>query len=144
MGGLDALTLCAGARSIANVRGAMLYSPVTDLALAYAGEGDVAFTGYINTAYGITGTTPNTYAERTAGCDPMARAAADYTGLRFHLTASPSDTTVSKALNTDAFATLVAGTAAEATVTVSSGGHTDASQCADVAGAVAFVSRCTG
>lgn len=52
-------------------------------------------------------------------------------------------TIVPKTLNTDAFATLVAVTAAEATVTATSGGHTDASQCADVAGAVAFVDRCT-
>ena len=66
----------------------------------------------------------------------------DATNLAVTFTASPSDTTVPRALNTDPFAAGIASYVTEATVTSSSGGHSDASLYSDLSGIVAFVNRC--
>lgn len=98
--------------------------PVTNLADMYA---DATFTGQINTAYGITGSSPNTYAEKTSGYDPNLRSGADFAGVPMRMYASASDTTVDKTNNADAFRTLVLAHVPEVTVVVCSGDHGDLS-----------------
>jgi hypothetical protein len=142
MGALDALLISAGVKSVPTVRGAMIFSGVCSLANAYAGIGDVGFTAQINTAFGITGSSPNTYAELTAGYDPALRTTSDYASKRFRFTGSASDSTATKASHMDVMTAAISGVTAECVSVTSTGGHSDASQYADTSAILAFVARC--
>lgn len=142
MGALDALLISAGVKSVPTVRGAMIFSGVCSLANAYAGIGDVTFTGQINTAFGITGSSPNTYAELTAGYDPVLRTTANYTSKRFRFTGSASDSTATKASHMDVMTAAISGVTAECVSVTSTGGHSDASLYADTSAILAYVARC--
>jgi hypothetical protein len=123
MGGLDSLLLMATNRI--PVAGCYCYFPVTSLAEEYS----LSFTSAINTAYGITGTPPDTYALLTAGFDPNLMAGNAFRGVlgRFRFTSSYADTTVPRVQNADAFVTLVSPYAGEITVLTSTGLHGDPS-----------------
>ncbi|MEW1813284.1 LamG-like jellyroll fold domain-containing protein [Pseudarthrobacter phenanthrenivorans] len=80
------------------------------------------------------------YPTKTAGHDPLLRAGSDYTGVRWRFYASPNDTSVNKAANTDAMASLLAA-APEKTVVAHTGTHL-AGTGIRPADLVAFVDRC--
>lgn len=120
MGGLDAMSLVS--KSLLPIRGAYMIYPALNLAWLYG----ASFTAAIDTAYGITGTPPNTYALLTAGYDPILNAPATYRGIPMRLLSSPSDTTVDKINNSDAFAALV-GPYATTSVLKTVGAHGDLS-----------------
>lgn len=134
MGGMSGL-LTAAARPFAIAGWAGIY-PVCNLADCYTNP---TFETQINTAYNIPG--GGTYAEQTAGHDPVLLSASAFAGLRMRFYASASDTIVSKTNNSDAMATLVDATATENDVVVCSGDHGDTShfQPADL---IAFFNRC--
>jgi hypothetical protein len=136
MGGLAALT--AIAQDIVTPAGALFTYPVCNLANIY---GIGTYTAGINTAYGITGTSPNTYAEKTDGYDPVLREAADFGTVPMRFYASPGDVTVPQEDNTDQFAALVASTRVEAVVVTCTGGHGNPSHFIP-AEYVAFFDRC--
>jgi hypothetical protein len=75
----------------------------------------------IDAAYG----TP--YATATAGYDPMLQPTSVYTPIPMMLWASPSDNTVLKANNSDAFATRINGAGGNVVVNTVTGGHLDPS-----------------
>lgn len=120
MGGLAALTLCGYLRP-AKIRGALLIQPVCDLDATY--HDHTAFDTSINTAYGMGSWNAGT----VGNYDPFDRPASEYAGLRYRFYASPSDTYVSKALNTDAMAAKIASVATEAAVVAVTGDHGDPS-----------------
>lgn len=95
-------------------------SPTFDLANNYA---NAAFTSAINTAYGITGTSPNTYAQKTAGHDPALLPATAFRGLPMKVWHATDDTTVTKAANGDALIAAVADTSPDASIVATTGGH---------------------
>lgn len=74
--------------------------PALNLANMYSGS----FSSAINTAYGITGVSPNTYAEKTANSDPCRYAANTYKNkAKIYLLSSPADTVVPTANNAQVF-----------------------------------------
>jgi hypothetical protein len=77
----------------------------------------------------------------TPGFDPNTNTASLYAGIPARFYASPDDTTVPKATNSDVMSGRLSGSGAENTVVVCSGAHGDAShfQPSDV---LAFMSRC--
>jgi hypothetical protein len=111
MGGLPALRATAQYPGITRFYG--IY-PVTNLGYMHSSS---SFTAEINTAFG------GNFAGNSPGCDPMLFTLSQYAGKSFKMTASASDTVVSKTNNSDAFATLVTGTAADVTVTTVGGNH---------------------
>ncbi len=141
MGGLAAMNLAGGTGSIPNMRGAMIFAGLTDLAGAYAGSGDPSFTGQINTAFGITGTTPNTYAEKTVGLDPMLRPDANYAGKRF-LISTTTDSTAPSATHGAPLIAKLTGVAAEVMAPTFTGGHSSPNRYDDPAAILAFLDRC--
>lgn len=138
MGGLSSLNFLLKAHP--NVVGWYGMQAASNLAEMYSVlSGNYATT--INTAHGITGSSPNTYAEKTAGLDPALVAAVDYPAIRYRWTTSVSDANVRKTQNADALSTALSGRAIENTVVVKSGGHGDASHF-DAPDVVAFFGRC--
>lgn len=111
MGGIPALRACAQYPGITRFYG--IY-PAIDLNYMHSSS---MFTAEIDTAF------DGDFAGNSPGCDPMLFTLSDYAGKSFRMTASNSDTVVSKANNSDAFATLVTGTAADVTVDVVGGNH---------------------
>lgn len=109
--------------------------PVCSLDWAFVGS----FTAEITSAYGITGASPNTYAEKTTGKDPILFSSGAFAGKYLHAAASAGDSIVSKASNTDLLMA-TASTAAEASILSTSGNHGDFStfQYAD---SYAFIGR---
>lgn len=109
--------------------------PVCSLATMYALGG--GWDDSINAAYGISGD----YAAKTAGHDPLLRAASDYAGLRLRFYASPEDTVVVKTAHSDALSAHVASVTEEEEVVACEGNHGDAShfQSADL---IAYLGRC--
>ncbi|NYD43927.1 alpha/beta hydrolase family protein [Nocardioides panaciterrulae] len=140
MGGIATLNALMQ-RAIPGIAGWLGTYPVCNLASMFANNAGT-YAGQIRTAYGIAADGSD-YATKTAGHDPAAAAAAAFRGVPMRFYASPSDTTVSKADNSDTLATLVAGYAPEATVVACTGNHGDAShfQPSDY---VAFFNRCVG
>lgn len=128
MGGLAALTgISTGELEADGWAG--IY-PACNLAACYS-----SFAAAIDTAYGISGD----YAAKTAGHDPLLRAAGSYTvPMRFY--ASPDDVTIPKTTNSDAMSAHCTS-APERTVVVCSGVHGDPShiQPTDL---LAFFARC--
>lgn len=115
MGGPSALVTLAQN----DIKGAFLIYPVCNLGSIY---NDLSWAdSSINSAYNIPG--GGSYEVQTAGHDPILRPVSEYAGKRFRFTASPDDTFVPKATNSDAFATYVSGVAAEVFVIPISGEH---------------------
>ena len=137
MGGLDGLTAIAE-NKVPNVVGWLGTYPVCNLANLYSGGG---FTSRINAAYGITGTGASTFENLTAGLDPAVRPASDFHNLPMRFYASPEDTIVPKAQNTDLLAAHMSSSTAEHEVVPCHGNHGDAShfQPADY---LSFIQRC--
>lgn len=79
----------------------------------------------IHTAFGASA--PPTMHDAARGMDPVLRWGSAFRGTFIRLYASPSDTTVSKAGNSDLMNTLAASSSRECTVVVCSGAHGDAS-----------------
>lgn len=138
MGGMDGLLVLAQ-NKVQGVVGWLGTYPVCNLANLY---GLGTYTGSINTAYGITGAGIQTYAHQTRGNDPSL----GFGGLAFRnvpmrFYASPSDTVVPKANNTDPFKAFVQSSTRESVVVVCSGNHGDPShfQPTDY---VSFFQRC--
>lgn len=136
MGGCAGGLAFAG-RNYPDIRGWIGIYPVCNLANMYAGS----FQGAINTAYGITGVSPNTYAEKTAGHDPVLLASTLYNNRMMRFYASAADTVVTKTDNSDQMKTLVQSETVESTIVVCSGDHGDPShfQPSDFS---AFIIRC--
>jgi alpha-beta hydrolase superfamily lysophospholipase len=124
MGGIVGLNVIASNRF--DVRGAFFHAPVCSLSALYAG-GAGAYAAIIDGAYGITGSGQATYAVLTRGYDPLLRPASAYSHIPMRFYASPSDGTVAKATNADAFAAVLAGWCREASVVAATGGHIDTS-----------------
>lgn len=62
------------------------------------------FNSAINTAYGITGVSPNTYAEKTVNSDPCRYASNSYKNkAKIYLLSSPDDTVITTPDNAQAF-----------------------------------------
>lgn len=97
--------------------------PVTNLANMYAISSRKAT---IRAAYGFT--LDAQYVAATEGHDPMLLTSNAFRGIPMRFYASPADTDVSKAANSDLFAAKVSRWAPEAEVVVCSGPHGDASQ----------------
>lgn len=110
--------------------------PVCDLDAMYAAG---QFITEMRAAYGSNGTD---WQAKTEGYNPMEREGWEFRGLPMRFYASPGDTVVSKAQNTDALAAKVAPYATEATVVAATGDHGNAShfQFADLR---AFLDRVT-
>ncbi|APW37647.1 hypothetical protein RD110_10960 [Rhodoferax koreense] len=117
MGGLTSLRALAQYSGITNWYG--IY-PVCNLAYMQASS---SFTSAINTAFGGA---PG-FAANVADCDPMQFSTSQYGGKNMRMTASASDTIVSKANNSDLLVTKVTGTAASVVLTTHTGTHGDPS-----------------
>lgn len=128
-------------REIPNVIGWLGTYPATNLAGLFNNNVG-ANAPAIRTAYGIA-SDGSDYSVKTAGHDPNLALAPLFRGIPMRFYASPADTTVSKATNSDAFAASVAPYVPEATVVTCSGNHGDAShfQPSDY---IAFFDRCSG
>jgi alpha-beta hydrolase superfamily lysophospholipase len=137
MGGLDSLMALAE-NKVPNVVGWIGTYPVCNLANLYSLG---TYASQIATAYSITGTAPATYANMTYGNDPVLKWGAAFRSVPMRFYASPSDTVVPKANNTDVLAALVAGSSREHAVIVCSGNHGDPShfQPSDY---LSFIQRC--
>lgn len=122
MGGFSAANIINN--SIFPCKGALFTYPMLNLLYEHTSGGYISS---IDTAYGITGTSPNTYAEKTSGKDPCIYGGSSYSGIRMRFYASSSDTAVSKSNNTDTFAAIVGSYVPESTVVVCSGDHGDSS-----------------
>lgn len=118
MGGICSLLLI-GNNSIP-VKAWYATFPATNLAEEYS----LSFTAAINGAYNIPA--GGTYAAQTAGHDPNLLSGSLYT-IPMRFIASPGDTVVPKAQNTDLEAAKVSATTPEHFVLVSTGNHGDAS-----------------
>lgn len=99
--------------------------PVCSLADMFAANAGT-YAGPIRSAHGIA-SDGSDYAAKTAGHDPLTYTAADFPAVGIRLTASYSDTVVSRAANGDALASLLSATAAECSVVAASGNHGDSS-----------------
>lgn len=111
MGGGAAATLIAKGLPVS---AAYLAQPVLDLEWAAA---QAAFTASLATAYATT--------EARDANDPMKQAASAFGGVPLLVTASPSDTSVTKADNADAFLAKVG--AGQMTLLAATGNHNDPS-----------------
>lgn len=136
MGGLTTLLAFADARI--PVKGAALYSPVTNLAALYADKKRMA--EGIRVAYDIA-EDGSDYALKTVGHDPNLRAPSDWTGKRLRFYGGHGDTVVPWHLNAEAFAARVRGTATEADIIWLDGDHA-ANVDTTVADLLAFMRRC--
>jgi len=119
MGGVATMNSFGDAR-IPGLKAAACYDCVLNLGYAYSSG---AFASGLNVAYAITGASPHTYAEKTAGFDPMLRATASYAGKRFIFFKNSDDTIVDPTQHTGNFASYINGVATESTVTTTTGGH---------------------
>lgn len=121
-----------------DVRGWIGIYPVCNLSDIY---GLGLFTSDINSAYGITGTPPNTYALLTSGHDPLLEPTTNYNNRMMRFYASPADTIVPGNDNSTLMAAHVAAETIEHTVIPCTGDHGDPShfQPSDFA---AFCARC--
>jgi pimeloyl-ACP methyl ester carboxylesterase len=139
MGGLVSLNLL-GRRLIPGVSAYVGIYPLTSLEVAYATS--AGWASQIRTNYGIAADGSD-YATKTAGYSPILRDPTDYLGVPMRFYASPGDTLVSKAANTDAFAARVAGVVPETTVIATTGDHGDGSNftAAMQADLLAFLAR---
>lgn len=121
MGGLASLSMLSK-NTISKAKLWYGIMPVTNLANAYSIS---SFVPDIETAYGFSGGV--NYAAATAGYDPQLLVTATYAGKRYVMTASSSDTLVSKANNSDLFnAKMLAGSIVSSVITAS-GVHGDIS-----------------
>lgn len=120
-GGLSSLRQAAQYSGISHWYG--IY-PLVNLAWSYTGSGN-AFQAGLNTAYGSSDQASFTAA--SVGCDPLQFPLGQFSGKKFRMTASPSDTLVTKADNSDALATRITGTAASVVVVSTTGNHGDPS-----------------
>jgi hypothetical protein len=126
MGGLPSLMLIPDGQ-ISDIAGWLGTFPICSLAASYNGTGGVNFQADIDAAFGITGETPNTYAEKTDGYDPNALSAVSFGTVPMRSYASYGDTTVHRAQNADAFQTKVLSSRTEAAVVACTGNHGDVS-----------------
>jgi hypothetical protein len=120
------------------VRGAALYSPVTNLAAQYAFKKRMA--EGIRLAYAIADDGSN-YSAKTEGHDPILRAPSDWKGKRLRFYGGEGDTVVQWSLNAEAFAARVAGNATESEIVRLTGDH-NANVETTVADLLAFLRRC--
>ncbi len=134
MGGLSSL-LALAERRIPGVVGWLGVYPVTNLRSMFDG----GFTQQVRNAYSLAN--DGEYAAKTAGHDPNLMDAGAFRGVPMRFYASPADTLVPKATNTDLFAAKVATLAPEATVITASGEHGDQSHF-QPSDALAFFQRC--
>jgi hypothetical protein len=109
--------------------------PATNLRHAF----DTGYTAPITAAFGIAGDGSD-YATKTAGHDPMLRKGWEFRGVPMRFLASPSDTSIDKTLNADAFASLVGPYTTDVTILPTTGDHTDNSHFQPT-DAVAFFKR---
>jgi hypothetical protein len=123
MGGIASL-LALTDGSIPNSNAWLGAYPCCILSVVYNNTGG-GFDGppHIDPQYGITGVSPHTYAEATAGHDPFEVPASKYNGKGMMFVASPDDTTIEMSAQTTPMAAYVNGHAAEATVLTASGPH---------------------
>jgi len=130
MGGIGSLLeLAAG--TISDIVGWMGSSPATNLNYCF----NHGFGSPIDAAYG------GDFATNGVGHDPNLFSGSAFTGKRMRFYASPDDTVVPKANNTDLMAALVNAFATESGVVVTSGEHGAAGQLppTDI---LAFIERC--
>ncbi|MBD1541007.1 hypothetical protein G9E11_01800 [Arthrobacter sp. IA7] len=123
MGGLGGLNSARDPR-IPGVRAFVASSPICSLAYAYANAAQ-GWPAEVRTAYGVASDGSN-YAAKTAGSDPLLKPT-DFEGIPMLIIASPGDTIVTKAANTDAFVTALNGIT-DTTVITASGEHNDTTQ----------------
>jgi fermentation-respiration switch protein FrsA (DUF1100 family) len=122
MGGLDGLM--AIAQNKVRAVGWLGTYPVTNLANLY---GLGTYASAINTAHGITGSAPATYANRTFRLDPNLLQGLSWRNVPMRFYSSAGDTVVPKTQNTDLFKTLINGSARESVVVATTGDHGDPS-----------------
>jgi hypothetical protein len=123
MGGLPSLMMIAEG-VITDLVAWVGIAPLCDLERTYntsvqSPPGD-GFTSGMRTAYGFAD--DGGYAAATAGYDPMLYPATTY-NLPMRMWASASDASVTKSYHSDALLTYIDGQAAEAAVTLVTGGH---------------------
>jgi hypothetical protein len=135
MGGLS--TMLAFPDGRIPLKGAACFDCVLDLAHVYAN----GFSASINTAYSITGVSPNTYSEKTAGHDPRLLATTTFTGKRFAFFANTDDSIINFTQNTFDFQAQIASVATEETITTGTGGHL-ANISSNVSNLMSFLTRC--
>jgi hypothetical protein len=137
MGGHAGLLAVAHSK-VKGVVGFLGTYPSCSLASTYAAG---TYASSIDTSFGITGSGIATYANKTYGNDPALLPAVGFKHVPMRFYASPSDTTIAKANNSDVLSALIAGSSRENTVVVCTGAHGDAShfQPSDY---VAFLARC--
>lgn len=124
MGGLAALLLAArGFTGLVGVYGAF---PVCSLANMFNGNVGTTYPPSIRTAYGIA-SDGSDYSTKTAGFDPLLKAASLYRRMPMRFVASAGDTKVNKAANSDAMSAHVAAQLVEHDVITHTGDHGDAS-----------------
>ena len=121
MGGLTSLNLIASGR-VPLVSAWYGIYPASNLSYAYTNEG---FASQIETAYGFSGS--SNYAAATSGYDPNLTTTTAFANVRYTFIASPSDVTVYKTQNSDAFSTKLGTTVIENYVVTAAGVHGDPS-----------------
>lgn len=137
MGSLASLNLITNTASIPNLKGIYSICPACNLANDYA----TFATALINTAYGITGTPPDTYALKTAGSDPCLKTGSDFRNFRYRFVASPDDTLVPQTMNTDVLMAILSGLSIEDSLLEVTGAHGSPEHYVP-ADSVAFFQRC--
>lgn len=118
--GAATATLAVALGTLSRLRAVVMASPSMNLRAAWDRNDEARSS--IRNSFGIA-TDGSDYDTKTAGWDALLRPASDYAGARFRMYASPTDSVASKALNADAFSTLVASTATEVVVVQATGGH---------------------
>lgn len=122
MGGYNGLQLVAQGK--VPVVGWLGTYPCVSLSSLFA---NVSFTNSIITAHGITGSGSGTYANRTRGQDPSLYQGYAFRHVPMRIYASPGDTVVPKAQNSDVLLAAVTGCTREAVLVACTGDHGDTS-----------------
>jgi pimeloyl-ACP methyl ester carboxylesterase len=136
MGGTVALNF-ARANRVNGIVGLYLIDGATNLASIYDG----IYPANIDSAYGITGSAPNTYANKTAGHDPNLTDPWAWRHMPMLIIGSSGDTTVPYATNAEAFAAKMAGSSRNIQFVTVAGTHVN-SNTFRPAEALAFCQDC--
>lgn len=136
-GFLTCLTALAG-KDIPCIAGVYGMYPVTSLRAEYDNP---THTSQIESVYDFEGEAE--YAAATAGYDPQLRQGWEFRGVRIRTAASPGDTVVSKATNSDLFLAKLLPYVPEATNLTCTGEHGAVSQ-TSVSDVNSFFQRCLG
>jgi hypothetical protein len=142
MGGLSSLNSLADSRFSGLIAGWHGTYPACNLSTIFDANSGT-FAPNIRTAYGIA-SDGSDYASKTAGSDPLTLAASAFPAILYRFVASPDDTVIPKADNTDPMRTLLLGRSPappEVSLRAHTGDHGDASAF-DTSDMVSFFDRC--